>query len=381
MWAHIESGEKHMRLLVHRAAVAALALFVFASSARAAITYADLYTINTPAGYTEVRPEGSPATAGGKTIGYAYGTATGQQNHAALWNGSSTLIDLHPSGFTYSVASSTDGTQHVGNGYGAATGQVHHAVLWTGNTAASAVDLHPTTGYAQSAALGVGGGFQVGEAVATGANYHAVMWNGTKAVVDLHPAHFTRSAALGVAGGKQVGYANGPTTGGNDHALLWSGSAASVVDLHPASGFSATHAYDVDGGQQVGSGTVGGTFQALLWNGSNAAINLHPDSSFVRSAALSVDDGRQVGYGFRADFMPRALLWDDTAASVVDLQSLLPATFRYLYAYSINDGVVYGVAYDTSNVPHAMTWAIPEPTSLALLACGGGGLLLRRRRA
>jgi len=366
-----------MHSVVHRMGVAALALVGCTSSARAVITYTDLYTINTPAGYGEVRPEGTSPRAGTTTIGYAYGVPTGQQNHAVLWNGSSTLIDLNPSGFTFSRAVATDGTQHVGDGYGSATGQIHHAVLWIGNTAATAIDLHPASGYTQSAALGVGDGFQVGEAVATGADYHAVMWNGSKSVVDLHPAGYTRSAAVGVAGGKQVGSAN---MGGNNHAMLWSGTAASAIDLHPVSGFSDSNAYDVDGAQQVGSGTVGGTFQALLWNGTNAAVNLHPGASWVRSSAMSVDDGRQVGYGFRADFLPRALLWDDTAASVIDLQSLLPATYRYSYAYHIEDGVVYGMAYDTDNVPHAMIWTIPEPTSLAVFACGASLLVRRRRR-
>ena len=85
-----------MYLLVRSAACAALASLVFTSSAWAAITFTDHYTIPTPAGYTEVRPEGSTPRAGTKTIGYAYGTATGQQSHAVLWNGSSTLIDLNP---------------------------------------------------------------------------------------------------------------------------------------------------------------------------------------------------------------------------------------------------------------------------------------------
>lgn len=68
----------------------------------------------------------------------------------------------------------------------------------------------------------------MGEAVATGADYHAVMWNGSKAVVDLHPAGYTRSAAVAVAGGKQVGYA----TSGSSHAMLWCGTAASAIDRH-----------------------------------------------------------------------------------------------------------------------------------------------------
>lgn len=362
----------------HAVCAAALGIFSLTSPAEAGATYTYLYSLDVPTGYVEARPEGNPAAAGGKVVGYGYGSATGNQSHALLWNGTSNPTDLNPSGFVFSRASGTDGNQHVGDGYGTATGQVHHAVLWNGATAASAIDLHPATGYQQSAALGVGGGYQVGEAVATGANYHAMLWHGTNAAIDLHPVSvFTRSAALGVGDGQQVGYGYGPATGGNNHALLWHGTNA-VIDLHPISGFSASAAYAVAGGQQVGAGTIGGTFHALLWNGNNAAINLHPDSTFVRSAALGVGGGRQVGYGFRADFIPHALLWDDTAASVIDLQSVLPASFRYSYAYSISGDTVYGVAYDTDNKAHAIAWTVPEPTGVTLLACGAGLLLLRR---
>jgi hypothetical protein len=240
------------------------------------------------------------------------------------------------------------------------------------------------TGYQQSAALGVGDGYQVGEAVATGANYHAVLWHGTKAVVDLHPTSggFTRSAAHAVGDGQQVGYAYGPTTGDNPRALLWTGSAASVVNLHPVSGFTSTFASGVGDGQQVGSGSgsaTGGQTHALLWNGTNSPVDLHPaGGAFGLSAAFDADGGRQVGYGRTPSFLPHALLWDDTAASVVDLQNVLPASFRYSYAYSISGDTVYGVAYDTDNKPHAVAWTVPEPTSGVMLLACGAGLLLRR---
>jgi hypothetical protein len=369
----------------HAAYAAAVAIISLTSGAEAVVTYTDLYSLGMPAGFVEARAEGNSPTSGGKAVGYGYGSATGNQNHALLWNATSIPIDLNPGGFTFSRASSTDGNQHVGDGYGTATGQVDHAVLWNGTTAASAIDLHPATGYQQSAALGVGGGFQVGEAVATGGNYHAVLWHGTNAVIDLHPASgFTRSAANGVGDGQQVGYAYGPATGDNNHALLWTGFAASVVDLHPASGFTVTTAYGVGGGQQVGSGygsATGGSYHALLWNGTNSAIDLHPGSAFNLSAAFDADGGKQVGYGRTPSFLTHALLWDDTAASVVDLQNVLPASFQSSYAYSISGGTVYGVAYDTNGNAHAIAWTVPEPTGVTLLACGAGLLLRRRTRA
>jgi hypothetical protein len=64
--------------------------------------------------------------------------------------------------------------------------------------------------------------------------------------IDLNPSGFMASQALGVSGGQQVG-----AGGGQQHALLWMGSAASVVDLNP-SGFMASQALGVSGGQQVG---------------------------------------------------------------------------------------------------------------------------------
>ena len=83
----------------------------------------------------------------------------------------------------------------------------------------------------------------------------------TYTFVDLHPDGFGNSYAAATSGGQQVGWG---TPGGSwqeppgtgTHALLWSGTADSVVDLHP-SGFAEpkywSWAVGLSGGQEVGA--------------------------------------------------------------------------------------------------------------------------------
>src|SRR5438094_7843023 len=68
--------------------------------------------------------------------------------------------------------------------------------------------------------------------------------------IDLHPAALADSSmGTGIGDGQQVGVGNSDT--GGVTALLWSGSAATVVDLRPAS-FGTAQALGVGGGRQVG---------------------------------------------------------------------------------------------------------------------------------
>ena len=99
-------------------------------------------------------------------------------------------------------------------------------------------------GATQSAALGAGGGQQVGYATFNG-NHHAGLWRGSSASwVDLNPLGSSQSEAHGAASGVQVGWAY---SGGFQHAGIWQGSADSWTDLHsllPA-GFQASQARGV----------------------------------------------------------------------------------------------------------------------------------------
>ena len=121
---------------------------------------------------------------------------------------------------------------------------------------------------------------------------------------------------------------------GARHALLWHGTAASVIDLQPAVGFTHTDAVAVAGNLQVGSG-----------DGAATAGNQH------------------------------ALLWSGTAASVVDLHSLLIGLgpdFVNSYASDVDpNGMIVGYAFDANSVEYPVIWTpVPEPASLLMLLVG-----------
>jgi len=205
-----------------------------------------------------------------------------------------TVTYLHPAGYDYSAAEGVSGGQQVGEAYGPATSGNAHANLWSG-TPASRVDLNPA-GYTGSYALGIAGGQQVGGAwgSATGGNHHASLWSGTAASwVDLNPAGYDHSGACGISGGQQVGRAYGSATGGYEHASLWSGTAASWVDLNPA-GSTVSKAHAVSGGYQAGWSTgpaTGGRTHASLWSGTAASwVDLH---AFL-DPRLTVSDARGI---------------------------------------------------------------------------------------
>lgn len=267
---------------------------------------------------------------GGQQVGWAY--TVDLRVHALLWNGTaSSVVDLHPSWLAESQAFATSGEQQVGRGSGPTTGtvrgfQASHALLWRGS-AASVVDLHPS-GFTYSEAVGVSGGQQVGDAhiirplesVALprlSDIIHALLWRGSAAsVVDLNPSGFTDSEAHGISGGEIVGWGDviAPDDTGILHALLWHGTATNVVDLHPR-GFDSSEANGTNGTEQVGWGlscwSGGGELRAcataarhaLLWYGSAATVvDLHAflPSDFVQSEALGIDSsGVVLGYAKR----------------------------------------------------------------------------------
>ena len=96
----------------------------------------------------------------------------------------------------------------------------------------AAIDLNPSQA-SQSQVNGVGGGMQVGYAdLSTLAQLHAMLWSGSAAsAIDLHPlSGFNGSEALAIGDGEEVGWAidTGVTS---YNAMVWSGTAASAVNL------------------------------------------------------------------------------------------------------------------------------------------------------
>jgi hypothetical protein len=330
---------------------------------------------------------------------------------AFLWS-TTGPVNLSPTNSpeSNSVAVGTGGAQQVGDGLVPGDGGFH-AFLWTG-TANSVVDLNPTDlgNVSQSQAYATTGAQQVGYAyIITGTNprfetgnYHAVLWTGTaNSAVDLNPTDLsgiTTSFAYGTDGSQQVGDGNANGFFGEPGAaLLWSGTAASAVNLSPTnlSQILVSEAIGVSGSQQVGYGEVAGQgerYHALLWTGTAAsAVDLNTtDVGTPYSEALATNGVQQVGFGYSINSATdafenlQALLWTDTAASAVDLETFLPSNDSWTSssADSIDsNGNVFGYAIDSNNNYFAVEWSpVPEPTMDTVLLTIAAGLLLRRRR-
>lgn len=80
-------------------------------------------------------------------------------------------------------------------------------------------------------------------------------------VVYLHPTGSLGSHARAGDAGTQVGE---NIVGPAWHASLWSGTAASWVDLHPATGPDTSECWGAGGGQQVGRARIAGIWRASL---------------------------------------------------------------------------------------------------------------------
>ena len=111
-------------------------------------------------------------------------------------------------------------------------------------------------------------------------------------VVDLHPDGFAQSQALGVANGRQVGAGFGAGTGWRSHALVWSGTPESVVDLHaflpPDAAFSRAVAIDSDGDIVGDAVLASGGFQAVLWIPKPAPIPGDIDGNGIVNIANAI---------------------------------------------------------------------------------------------
>jgi len=82
-------------------------------------------------------------------------------------------VDLHPAGYTLSIALATNGNQQVGEADDAAFPRHKHAIVWTGS-AQTAVDLNQflPAGFTDAQAMAIdSAGNIVGYA-----NNHAFMW-------------------------------------------------------------------------------------------------------------------------------------------------------------------------------------------------------------
>ena len=344
-------------------------------------------TILNPVGWYSFG-EGISATT---QVGYGATVSDVNAQHALLWNGTAdSFVDLHPAGFSTSMAYATSGATQVGlASKSAPNGSIlTHAMLWNGS-AASAIDLN-SAGLQYSKALGVSGAIQVGSgsSSATGSPEHALMWSGSpSSVVDLNPSPFDESLAAAVFGTTVVGWYE--PQGGAMHAMLWHGTSSITVDLHPkGSLFLSSIAYGVSDTLEVGSGeTTSLRDHALLWSGTAASVvDLNPPG-YQSSVAKAISGSIEVGYGSDGTILPNgrvmahALAWSGTASSFVDLHTFLPPGFTLSFASGVSEnGSIIGYAYGPSAVVAVIWTPIPEPSAISLVLLTAPVLFGRRRR-
>ena len=271
-----------------------------------------------------------------------------------------------------------------------------HATVWIhstqpGSTAYVAKDLG-TLGGLQSFGNGINAAGQVvGQSDVASGDTHAFKYAGGT-MVDLGTlggGTFSEASAVN-AGGIAVGAATDtPDPTGTFVATYWDAANAihEVPIPVPNGGYST--ALCVNDRGLVGGGfyspdfsiedaflydTVAGTFTDLG----------HLNDEFNNSSLLGVNtSGMAVGYATNIDGASRAFM--ATGGQTYDLNDMVgPTDLTLTVAYSINDaGQIAGYGDDASGATHAFlltpTAAVPEPTSVTMIA-GATALMLGRRR-
>lgn len=310
-----------------------------------------------------------------------------QQVQEAMWwpDLSSSAVSLNPSGANYSYANSVCGNQ-VGGAVNMPSMSGDHAAMWVGGLADGYVDLHPASALSTSALYGMDSGCQVGYAMMSSASmpffaYHPFVWSGSAAsAVDLWPdlPGATHGVAAACGGGHQVGWmvfndSMHPFFSFKSHAFMWSGTAASAVDLHPASGFNASAATGTDGSQIVGYGIDASfAWHALMWMGSaDSVVDLTPAGA-LGARALACKNGFQVGWVNDVDTGQHAAIWNGSADSMIDLDADSGSGFQNSVATGIDDnGNIVGYTEFGLSGSQAVMWVPIQENNQAPVADAG----------
>jgi hypothetical protein len=291
--------------------------------------------------------------------------------NAALWAGSAaSFVNLSPMDQLGTIAYDTDDEVQVGI---AGAGGFFAASRWTG-TGASWQNIGGS-----ASALSIENGLIVGY-VSSGlpASNDACYWQGGTIVpIGGSSANGTTGTAIAMTSS-----GTGFPTGFSDAYYIPSTTSAPIL-LDPPGSYHCS-AIGISASQQVGAArlTQFGPSTAALWSGSAASfVNLHPASApaHANSGAVAVDGGVQVGFVQLFDpddpnmnLVDRAALWHSTAASFVNLHDLLPASFHTSTATGIltQGDTIYVVGHGTIEATgrdEALMWTFaPAPP------CGSG---------
>jgi hypothetical protein len=197
--------------------------------------------------------------------------------------------------------------------------------------------------------------------------------------VDLNPTNLSGisgSLGMGISGSQQVGYSSDSP----GSALFWNGTAGGAVSLAPA-GFASSYAFQTNGTQQIGYGSVLGKNNAVLWSGSAASyIDLHPGGLYTDSAGFGISGNREAGIGEYPDpnspyagvYIAHAMTWTDSAASYLDINPTNISGITTSYAYSIYDNTEVGTisGSGTGNSVHASLWSGTAESAVDLNPAG-----------
>ena len=240
--------------------------------------------------------------------------------------------------------------------------------MWSGS-AGSVVDLHPA-GYSGSIAYGTDGSAQVGASAAAVNESHASLWLGTAgSFIDLHPASgYEWSEAYGIANGIQVGMAE-------NLPVIWRGTSTSMIVL-PRYKNGLGGAGAIAGNQIVGVSNAGGTAHALLWDVMTLELTVLGDGR-------ATDTNGSVQVGFAGQFgAEKAKAWFSVPGTELDLHQYLPPEFVWSRAMGIDENgtvVGFGEIQSIGQVPIVWT-PVPEPAAVSVLAVGALYLVTRKRR-
>lgn len=312
----------------------------------------------------------------GRQVGHAGGV---NLQTAALWSGTpASAIPLTPAGWGISYAYGISAVDQVGIGRSVSTGNAFHAFQWHGD--ANYNDLHPA-GYSVSLAYATDGQFQAGQAATFAGELHAMRWSGTAAsAVDLHPVGYSESHIYAAAAGQQAGYG---VIGGVEHAIKWTGNGTQYLDLNGTLDGSIING--MDSNRMIGTGSSnGGPNHAMTWDVTTGAIvDIHPTTGFSETFGYGIAGSYACGFGTgtATSNQAHALAW--VSGHVIDLHSFLPSGYSRSYAYGVDPIThqIVGEAVNNLNRSIAFMWtpAVPEPTPLIPVGLGLAMLLLKRR--
>jgi hypothetical protein len=213
----------------------------------------------------------------------------------------------------------------------------------------------------------------VGQTVGFGGNTRAILWT-AGGPTDLTPTNLNGginySQVNSTDGVNQVGWGVGSETSSQFHAMLWTGSASTAVDLNPTNltGFVSSVANGASGTEQVGYGAsivglsnTSNNYRALLWEGTSAsAVDLTPiNLGITTSQANGTDGTREVGWGsgIGTGNSEHAILWSGSSTGAVDLNpTSLGVSDSDAVAIAGIQQVGYGVGNGTNGFRNALLW-------------------------